>query len=649
LRVAQNPPHLAFSTISFDDHLFDSNTLSPSTPGRTSFKLKQPSVQNNQTVSITPQQLSAATRDSTQKFHQQIQLWTSTNPRIAPYKAEESLARLWVEQQELFQQWEQQQQQIKQTTLPSIILTTESVNLVLQAWCLSNNGEIAAKRAERLLNWMEDLHSSKSISEVSATWSSFLPKPNYQSYTTVVDAWSRAAVYESHNLSSSPSPKHETKSGGRTKNKVISEATKNGFECAKSSEDILMHMQRMHERQLQMAEENSENYNLELQPDTRVFNLVLKAWSKISGGTKASAIRAMRILDLMQELHHSQAMHAAEWQGILLSKVQPNLQTYKSVINAWAYATHTTDGPDRAEEILRHLLSLSKAGNMGIEIMPDVECFHIVMKSHAESVRKRRKGDDGSASAERAKRVTSLLDWMELLALRRGVTTAKIQPTSESYRLALSAWVWSNHVNAPKEAEGILNQMIHACDANMHAVAAVAGNDANVKNNVSDLWAVRPETRDFNTLINCCSFARKVGADTSEEDEESLLQRQIDHQEIFDIAEGALNTLISSPYAEPDSATFSGMIRASLNLLQNTTERDDMVIKLFRLAYQAAPSETPASKIVSTSSERMRAPPGAGCVDANVLRQLRHALPSTEDYIRVREEFEDYRRQNVDK
>merc|ERR1712194_271359 len=159
------------------------------------------------------------------------------------------------------------------------------------------------------------------------------------------------------------------------------------------------------------------------------------------------------------------------------------------------------------------------------------------------------------------------------------------------------------------------------------------------KNNVSDLWAVRPETRDFNTLINCCSFARKVGADTSEEDEESLLQRQIDHQEIFDIAEGALNTLISSPYAEPDSATFSGMIRASLNLLQNTTERDDMVIKLFRLAYQAAPSETPASKIVSTSSERMRAPPGAGCVDANVLRQLRYALPSTEDYIRVREEF----------
>ena len=43
----------------------------------------------------------------------------------------------------------------------------------------------------------------------------------------------------------------------------------------------------------------------------------------------------------------------------------------------------------------------------------------------------------------------------------------------------------------------------------------------------------------------------------------------------------------------------------------------------------------------------MKAPPGAGCVDANVLRQLRHALPITEDYIRVREEFEEYRRKNA--
>lgn len=197
-----------------------------------------------------------------------------------------------------------------------------------------------------------------------------------------------------------------------------------------------MHMQQMHEKLIQSASESMQHkrYNSEIQPDTRVLNLVLTSWSKILGGTKASAMRAMRILDLMQELHHYQSKNALGWQGVTLSKVQPNLETYKRVIHAWAYAVNTVEGPDRAELILRHLLSMSKAGNVGAEIMPDVECFHIVMKAHTELVRKKRRADSGSE--ERAQKVTSLLDWMEVMAVRR----PKIRPTTESYRLAMSAW-----------------------------------------------------------------------------------------------------------------------------------------------------------------------------------------------------------------
>merc|ERR1712194_236953 len=128
--------------------------------------------------------------------------------------------------------------------------STESVNLVLQAWCYSNNGEIAAERAERLLHWMEEFHSSEAIPEESLdstlsrlAWSSFLPKPNYQSYATVIDAWARSAVYESCNPSPlSNSNEIVTNSGGRSKD--VSSATKAGFECAKRAEEILMHMQR---------------------------------------------------------------------------------------------------------------------------------------------------------------------------------------------------------------------------------------------------------------------------------------------------------------------------------------------------------------------------------------------------------------------
>jgi hypothetical protein len=561
-----------------------------------------------------------------ENFQIQIQGWIASNPRIAPYKAEESLARLWVEQQGIFRQWQNQHGGMSlddtSVTSPKIVFTTESVNLVLQAWCYSNNGEIAAERAERMLHWMEDLHSPESA------LSAFLPKPDYQSYATVIDAWSRAAVYESANVGSSNSA---------TRGRAITPSTKAGFECAKRAEAALMHMQKMHETQLQLdANNRNKHCNSQIQPDTQVFNLVLTAWSNILGGTKASAIRAMRILDLMQELHHHQSMNAPGWQGISLSKVQPNLQTYKLVLHAWAYAAHTVEGPDRAEEILRHMLSLSKAGNIGVEIMPDVECFHIVMKAHAEVVRKKRKADDGSEI--RAQKVTSLLDWMELLGLRR----SKIQPTTESYRIALSAWVWSHHVDAPKEAETILRRMIRACDVDRRDEEDEKKTDSRVKK--EPVGVVRPETRDFNTVINCCAFARKVGSYIDDVDDTSLLERQLVHRDMFGIAENVLHALLSSSYARPDSATFSGIIRACQNLLPNTPERDEIVIELFRLAYRTPPAETISAKISSTSSERMRAPPGAGCVDANVLRQLRLCLPSTEDYIRVREEFEEYRR-----
>lgn len=298
--------------------------------------------------SSTSQHYAANTSPSILLFQKQTEQWITSNPRTAPYKAEESLAKLWVTQQDLFAEWKKNQR-----SSPTLLLTTESVNLVLQSWVGLGN-QIAAERAERLLHWMEDLHDS-----LDPSLSPFLPQPDYQSFATVIEAWSRAAVYESIHPNCEAIQKH---SEGKGKNKVSS-ATKAGFECAKRAEDMLMHMQKIHERRLQ-----SIQYSSEIQPDTRVFNLVLKAWSNIRGGTKASAIRAMRILDLMQELHHTQSMHAPDWQGVILSKVQPNLQTYKHVIHAWAYATHTNEGPDRAEEILRHLLSLSKAGNMGVEI-----------------------------------------------------------------------------------------------------------------------------------------------------------------------------------------------------------------------------------------------------------------------------------------
>ena len=225
-KLIQNSSHqYTFSTIPVDGNSstfvssnYNDDTSSVAEPSAESIYSQSPSLEHPQSNTL-----------STLQFQQQIQQWMSVNPRIAPYKAEELLSKLWLEQQEIFSN--HSRDGTPTTAIqPDIILTTELVNLVCKAWCFSNNGQVSAERAERLLQWMEDLHTSQS----SIKWSHLLPKPNYQSYATVIDAWSRAAVYESNNPSSI-ADEIETKSRGRTKSNVVSSATKAGFDCAKNA------------------------------------------------------------------------------------------------------------------------------------------------------------------------------------------------------------------------------------------------------------------------------------------------------------------------------------------------------------------------------------------------------------------------------
>lgn len=616
-----------FSTISFDINDLRIAADQPSSYSESAYKSSVGStadaIENETMEYVTSKLRSHQSRKPRQPHHKtvqaqhEIQHWIATNPMIAPYKAEEKLSQLWTEQVELLQTEEH----------PTILVTTGTVNLVLEAWAHSNSGIKGAERAERLLHWMEGLAASKTGLE-PAIDDEFVggapyPVPDYRSYALTIEAWSLAAEYESSRAS--------------TKNDW---AMKIGFECARKCEDMLMHMQKMHELRLDSQDGAGED----IQPDTNAFHHVLNAWSSIRN-TKATAIRATRILDLMQELHHYQSMCSDTWQGVGVSKVQPNLVTYKTLLKAWAN-TDTAEGADQAELILRHLLSNSKAGNVGVEIHPDEECFHLVMKAHADSIRKRRKGSNENA-ADRARKVVALLDWMELLASRRAY---KIKPIRETYRIAIRAWAWSRDANAPKEAEGVLCRMISASqlDRVEDAVDIILRENAPSRKSKKGKICEYPDTRDFNTVINCAAFARGIGDSTLEmDDDELVVQYQSERKEVFSIAESVFDALLKSEQAHPDCDTFLGMMRACQSLLPDNEERDARVIELFRLAYKTPLSEqSPSHKPLTTYSEKMKAPKGGGCVDANVLQQLRLALPSTEEYISVREEWEEFRRKN---
>ena len=143
-RILTTPLHhyascRAQSTISFDAAAaYFSNSPSSSST-------EQQTVNPATTSSTNINNIAIEHQSTRQRAEEQIQQWIKNNPLIAPYKAEECLAKLWVEQQQIFDEW------TSQSSPPPILITPNTVNLCISAWCYSKKGQIAAERAQRLL------------------------------------------------------------------------------------------------------------------------------------------------------------------------------------------------------------------------------------------------------------------------------------------------------------------------------------------------------------------------------------------------------------------------------------------------------------------------------------------------------------------
>ena len=86
----------ALSTIGFDAAAYFSN--SPSTPTTAA-------VGTTNNLAPTTSSVSLEHQLSRQQAEEQMTHWIENNPLIAPYKAEECLAKVWVAQQEIFDEW----------------------------------------------------------------------------------------------------------------------------------------------------------------------------------------------------------------------------------------------------------------------------------------------------------------------------------------------------------------------------------------------------------------------------------------------------------------------------------------------------------------------------------------------------------------
>lgn len=160
--------------------------------------------------------------------------------------------------------------------------------------------------------------------------------------------------------------------------------------------------------------DESKAGNLEVNPNTDDYNVMLSVWERSRGGVFA-AERCEQILTTMQQLFEETGD----------AGIQPNLDSFKHVLLAWKnsgvpFNTH------RTQRLLEWMVRLYDAGKNQL-VLPDSETFDIVLQIWSRS--------QGSAAAENAERLLILQQ-----KLSQATKSSKLRPTTLSFNAVLSAW-----------------------------------------------------------------------------------------------------------------------------------------------------------------------------------------------------------------
>ena len=255
--------------------------------------------------------------------------------------------------------------------------------------------------------------------------------------------------------------------------------------------------------------------NVDVEPDTLSFNIVIHAWSRRREPFAAN--RAEAILARMQELYEAGNTDVkptpfvsilpyllGQKVGIRLQRskprrsfsacksftkqaipdVKPDTISFNAVLSAWANSRDPS-AAKRTEAILEYMQELYDAGN--VDVKPNTICFNSAISAWAKT------GDPAAV-----KRAEAILQRMQEL-YEAGNTDVK--PDTISLNAVLSVWANSRDPSAAKRAEAILARMQELYDAG----------------NVD----VKPNTISFNTVL---SVWAKSGDPVAAKRAEGILQ-----------------------------------------------------------------------------------------------------------------------------
>ena len=211
-----------------------------------------------------------------------------------------------------------------------------------------------------------------------------------------------------------------------------------------------------------------------VKPNIRCYTMLLHCYAK-----SRSKISAMKAEETLQMLHNKfKGGH---------KELKPHVQAYANVLDAWSNSG-AVEAPDRVEALLVEMER--KASEDGFDTFPNEFCYTAAIStwarsgradavSHAETLMKKindyvMKGSGGRKQvASSIHAYGALLDChsrfnrpqdadiiLQKLCSNYLKGKSLLQPNGVCFRIVISAWSRSNHIDAPSNADAIFDRMI---------------------------------------------------------------------------------------------------------------------------------------------------------------------------------------------
>ncbi|VEU37676.1 unnamed protein product [Pseudo-nitzschia multistriata] len=352
-------------------------------------------------------------------------------------------------------------------------------------------------------------------------------------------------------------------------------------------------------------------------PDLTAYNTVVETWSKSRVSESPEA--AERLLRRMMDDE----------------SIEPNTNTYNFLIDAWANS-NKPNSLDKATQIYRHMEKISKDDTKG-NVKPTIRTINAVLHAYARKSAQFTSQNDQEGFEKAAECAAASLDLLEETKKRYKEThdlnwqpdiatytsvmdvhsrcatyrTTRIagellaevkklyektgnnrhKPNFRTYTALVTAWSRTRSDESPRQVEAIMNEMKQAGERpNTRTYTSAvqcwarSRDPYKAKRVLKLLMAmrdeykksksehIRPTTLTYNTAIDAC--ARCQGS--PDQKTESLK-----------IAFAFLKTLEMDEEVEPDSTTYSTLIRALNFLMPSGDERNGVATAVFEKAKKA--------------------------------------------------------------